>query len=111
MVRPRGSCEWSGFVRRHGTFFVLTAVTAGTLLNLGLFAGPRWRDAYGWATVAGAATLVWWWYCLGRGVLARTERGIGRLVAIALIPLVGIATYFFWCAIAVRCLYWWTEPR
>jgi hypothetical protein len=40
------------------------------------------------------ADIVWWWVCLGIGIWSRTMPGVGRGVAIALVPVVAIAAVF-----------------
>jgi hypothetical protein len=72
------SVSWWGFVAFQSSFLVLTSTLSGIVLNLRLLSrgwgAVSWCRALDWLLPAVLlADLIWWRYCLGKGVRARTR--------------------------------------
>lgn len=81
------------FVMFHGTFLLLTAATCGVLSVIAEVTPYPYSDTLGMlSSCAFGLSLLWWWYCLGRGIAVRYRPAPRRLVVIALIPIVGLVS-------------------
>jgi hypothetical protein len=79
-------------------FCLMVGVVAAVAYNMRPsfgYVNPLFRLIFVLPYLIPLGTILWWWHCLGRAIIARGAPSAGRTVVILLIPLIGLGTLVF----------------